>query len=271
MIEKKYPTFIVAGGVRCATGWIRECLSEHPEIYVQEKETHFFDQNYDKGGNWYSEFFRFPVDAKIVGEKTVSYLHNKNVAKNIKELLPDVKLIFCLRDPIERMYSHYYMSASFDKKLEEIGFIDSLEKEPKFLEWGKYGDQLNSFLSQFPREKILIKIYEDREKDPFAFMSDIYEFVGADQSFKAPSTKLRTKLGQLEHDNQIWGNIAKLLLHPRAPKILRSVYTQIRPSNKKTPDEIFKRFANYYQDDILFLEVLLGRDLDTWSTKGNVN
>jgi len=90
MIEKKYPTFIVAGGVRCATGWIRECLSEHPDIYMQEKETHFFDQNYEKGGNWYSNFFNVSENFEIIGEKTASYLHIENVAKNIKELIPDI-------------------------------------------------------------------------------------------------------------------------------------------------------------------------------------
>jgi hypothetical protein len=271
MVEKRYPTFIVAGGVRCATGWIRECLSEHPEIYMQKKETHFFDQNYDKGQKWYSEFFKFPVEATIIGEKTASYLHYENVARNIKEILPNVKLIFCLRDPIERMYSHYSMSASYDKKIEEIGFLNSVEKDSKYLEWGRYSKQLYSFFSQFPRKNILIKIYEDREIDPYDFMSTIYEFVGADRTFKAPSTTLRTKLGQMEHDNQVWGIIAKGLLHPRAPKILRSFYTKIRPSDQRSiSDEIFKRFSHYYGDDILHLEKLLERDLNIWRTKGNV-
>jgi hypothetical protein len=106
------PSSVVAGGVRCATGWIRSCLSEHPEVYMTSKETHFFDQNFKKGIEWYSNFFKDHSDEKSVGEKTASYLHNKLVASRIKKTLPGVKLIFCLRDPVERMYSHFTMAAS---------------------------------------------------------------------------------------------------------------------------------------------------------------
>ena len=99
-------------------------------------------------------------------------------------------------------------------------------------------------------------------------MSDIYNFVGADQSFQAPSTELRTKLGQLEHNNTFWRNVAQILLHPRVPKILRDLYTKIRPKEtKQIPDKIFKRFANYYKDDILLLEEIIGKDLNIWKTK----
>jgi hypothetical protein len=164
------------------------------------------------------------------------------------------------------------MSASFDKKLEENGILNSIETVPKFLEWGKYSEQLSRFLFLFPRKNMLIKIYEDIEKDPFKFISEIYSFVGADQNFKAPSTKLRTKLGQLEHNSVFWGQLAKILLHPRAPRILSSVYTSIRPINQvQISDEIYSSFASYYRDDIIRLEEILGRDLNIWRTKGSLN
>jgi hypothetical protein len=272
LIENPQPTFIVAGGVRCATGWIRECLSEHPEVYMQPKETHYFDKNYEKGSEWYGQFFRDHISKKIFGEKTASYLHNEQVASHINKSLPNVKLIFCLRDPVERMYSHYSMSASNDEVLREMGFLQTVEHKPKFLEWGKYCQQLTPFLSRIPNDNILIKIYEDIEQDPYAFISDIYNFIGANPYFKAPSTLMRTKPGQLEHNSSFWGSLSKIMLHPRAPFFFRSFYTSIRPdeNRKKITEKVYRRFSAYYQDDILQLEELLGRDLTLWRTKRNV-
>jgi len=269
MIKNPHPTFIVAGGVRCATGWIRECLSEHPEIYMQSKETHYFDQNYEKGGEWYSHFFSDHKNKQIVGEKTASYLHNEQVSLRINGLLPNVKLIFCLRDPVERMYSHYSMSANNDETLREMGFLHAVEHEPKFLEWGKYCHQLAPFLSRIPKENIQIKIYEDIKPNPHAFISDIYDFIGANPKFNAPSSQMRTKPGQLEHNSFFWGSLSKIMLHPRAPFYFRSLYTSIRPDEKrkKLTEQVYRRFSAYYQDDILQLEEILGRDLTLWRTK----
>ena len=269
MKEETSPTFIVTGGVRCATGWIRACLSEHPMVYMQPKETHYFDQNYDKGLEWYSEFFKESGEKAIIGEKTASYLHHATVAERIHDSIPDVRLVFCLRDPVERMYSHYAMSASSDEKLIQSGFLDSIEVEPKLLEWGKYYTQLEPFLSLFPRENILIKIYEDMEKDPFAFLSEIYAFIEADPNFKAPSTQVRTKLGQLEHNSLFWSTISRIMLHPRAPFFLRSLYTSIRPDEKRDilTEKVYRRFSDYYRDDMINLENYLGRNLDVWRTR----
>ena len=137
MIKNSCPTFIVAGGVRCASGWIRECLSEHPDIYIHPKEIHFFDQNYEKGLKWYLDFFKDQKDKRILGEKTATYLHTEKIATLINHLFPNIKLIFCLRDPVDRMISHYIMSSSMDNTHREIGFLESIENDPKFLEWGK--------------------------------------------------------------------------------------------------------------------------------------
>ena len=269
MIENSQPTFIVAGGVRCATGWIRECLSEHPEVYMQPKETHYFDKNYEKGKKWYSKFFHDKTVETIIGEKTASYLQSDQVVTRIKKTLPNVKLVFCLRDPVERMYSHYALLASNDNDLRQRGFLESLDLEPKFMEEGKYSNQLAPFFSEFPSENILIKIYEDIQTNPFTFISEIYNFIGANPDFKAPSTQLRTKLGQFEHNSFFWGNLSRIMLHPRAPLFFRSIYTGIRPDENRSilTDNVYKCFAEYYRDDLLQLEKFLSRELSIWRTR----
>lgn len=238
-------------------------------VYMQPKETHYFDQNYEKGPEWYSDFFKESRENAIIGEKTASYLHHEAVAERIHKSIPDVRLVFCLRDPVERMYSHYAMSASSDETLHQRGFLDSIEVEPKLLEWGKYYSQLEPFLSLFPRENILIKIYEDMENNPYAFLSEIYTFICANPDFKAPSTQVRTKLGQLEHNSMFWGTISRIMLNPKAPFFLRSLYTGIRPDEKRSilTEKVYKRFSDYFRDDMLSLENYLGRNLDVWHTR----
>jgi hypothetical protein len=84
---------------------------------------------------------------------------------------------------------------------------------------------------------------------------------------------LRTKLGQFEHTNTLWGGISKVLLHPRGPILFRSIYTRIRPkvNKRKLSDAIYKRFSKYYEEDLFKLEELINRDLSQWPTKRFVN
>jgi hypothetical protein len=99
-------------------------------------------------------------------------------------------------------------------------------------------------------------------------MSEIYNFIGVDPDFKAPSTLLRTKLGQFEHTNKFWGWISKIMLHPRGPLIFRSIYTRMRPSVKKSvlSDDIYRRFSNHYEQDLFQLKKIIDRDLTNWPT-----
>lgn len=267
------PSFIVAGGVRCATGWIRSCLSEHPQVYMTSKETHFFDQNFEKGIEWYGNFFKNYTNERLVGEKTASYLHNELVASRMKKTIPDIKLIFCLRDPVERMYSHFTMAASIDSNLKMQELLDTEKPESKYIEWGKYAQQLKKFFDIIPTKNILIQIYEDKDSDPYGFMSEIYRFIGVDPNFKAPSTQLRTKLGQFEHTNKFWGRISKILLHPRGPILFRSIYTKMRPNVEKQAlsDDIYRQFSKHYEEDLFQLEDLINKNLSQWPTKRFVN
>jgi hypothetical protein len=236
---------------------------------MASRETHFFDQNYEKGIKWYSKFFKDSSNEKIIGEKTASYLHHELVAKRIKDTLPKTKIIFCLRDPVERLHSHLTMTASNENNLTLKDLLATMKSESKYIEWGKYAKQLRLFFNTIPSKNILIQIYEDKDIDPYRFISEIYRFIGADPNFKAPSTLLRTKLGQFEHTNKFWGTLSKFFLHPRGPLLFRSIYTTMRPKEKKgvLSDDLYRRFAKHYKEDLFQLEELINRDLSHWPTK----
>ena len=98
--------------MKCGTTSLHNYLNLHPEIYMQEeKELDYFieKRNYKKGLNWYKSKFN-SKNSKILGESSPYYTKYplfKDVPKNIFNLIPDIKMIYIVRDPITRLISHY--------------------------------------------------------------------------------------------------------------------------------------------------------------------
>ena len=103
-------------------------LDQHPEVWLpSKKELHFFSLHYSHGAQWYSGCF---VDAKAnqcCGEITPYYIFHPHAPQRIAELLPDVRLIVLLRDPVERCLSQYFHSCRWG--LETLGLDESLASE----------------------------------------------------------------------------------------------------------------------------------------------
>ena len=158
MVELQ-PNFLVIGGMRCATGWIRQCLIEHPDVYMPNYETHFFDREFKKGLLWWLEFFNDWNGQKAIGEKTASYLHDARAADNVSELFPHMKFICCIRDPIERMYSHFMMNIGNDKSLMKLSFNDIATENSEYFKRSQYNAHLKKYFRHYPEKNILILIY----------------------------------------------------------------------------------------------------------------
>ena len=175
------PNFMIIGAPRSGTTWIEKNLREHPEVFLaKDKELHFFDQQYEKGIEYYESFFSGAHGKKAVGEATPDYLHGAYSRNDIPTLIhkhvPDVKLIASLRNPTERAYSRFWNSKAFYDRNINMSFEDKLEDRPEFIAEGMYCDQLERFYDLFPRENILILLFDDLKADPAQFMRRIYEF-----------------------------------------------------------------------------------------------
>src|SRR3989344_5825503 len=179
------PYFIGIGARKTASTWIYHCLYEHPEIYASIKEIHFFNNNdnYQKGLFWYESFFnKCPINKKT-GEITSSYLTSPNAADRIYKLYPDVKIIICLRDPIERAFSHYLHDLRCGHLKKNIPFQKALLQNPQYIENGLYYKYLKNYFALFPKKNILIMLYEDINKNPIKYIQTIYKFIGIDYNF----------------------------------------------------------------------------------------
>ena len=197
------PDFLIIGAAKSGTTSLYEYLIQHPSIApAVGKEVYFFDKKYSKGINWYKSFFPFKInkifsekfDNKkfLTGEATPRYLYHPHTPKRVFDIIPQVKLIVLLRNPIDRAYSHYQMEVAVGN--EELSFEDAIDNEENrirddmkkmesnenfysvnfyrksYLTRGIYVNQLKRWFEYFPKEQFFILKSEDfYSKTPEAY------------------------------------------------------------------------------------------------------
>ena len=179
----KLPDFIIAGVMKCGTSNLLCTLATHPQLYVADREVHFFDRHWDKGLDWYRE--HFPDDGRVTGEKTPAYFKMKKLWPIINETLPRAKIILSLRDPVSRMVSHWNM---FNKKFGKNYPLHGLpkDKENLMIRMGDYHDAIRQFLAFYDRERLLVVIAEETWQQPETVYSDIQRFLEVPYSHLEP-------------------------------------------------------------------------------------
>ena len=202
-------SFLVIGGQKCATTTLFRHLSTHPQVYMPpQKEVNFFAKPrlHARGADWYREqFFAGAPAGAILGEASPLYLASASAPERIRQLLPDVKLVAMLRNPIDRAYSHYRMAvrrgledAPFGECIREQATRGEPPPEPEdtqrdYLAFGHYGSQVGRYLRCFARPQLHVEFAEDLKESPGPVMQRITQFVGADPGFRYPD------LGRVYH------------------------------------------------------------------------
>lgn len=201
--------FIIGGTEKAGTTSVFTYLSAHPEVCGSHvKETDFFRKTYS--GNReadlpaYGAYFdRCRDDTKILMEASPGYLgEGASVAPRIHGLVPDAKLLFILRDPIDRLYSSYQFhvarldidqSIDFGTYVERCIRFDAGQADAPSLgigEWylrtlgfGRYADNLEHYLRLFSRAQIKVMFFEQLNEDVTGFMREVSEFLGIAPDF----------------------------------------------------------------------------------------
>ena len=165
------PDFIGIGVEKAGTTWIHYNLKTHPEICMisrkKFKEIYFFNEShqYSKGIEYYRSLYNRCPKNKVKGEFTAGYLSSPQTPFLIYKHFPNVKLIVCLRNPIERAYSHY----KYDMELKGFyniykSFEEAIKKNLSFLKLSFYYKQLKKYYDLFPNKNILVLFFEDQKK-----------------------------------------------------------------------------------------------------------
>ena len=175
--------FLIVGTQKGGTTALCKFLSKHPNISIPpKKEVHFFDndglfQSSTPDYDIYHRNFNQIDEGAIFGEGTPIYMYWKPATKRIYNYNPNMKLIFILRNPVERAYSSYQMI--YNMKKETMSFSDAIRSEkerlkkfyPKqhqhysYLDRGLYSKQIINMLNFFNRNKMLFVKSEDLKND----------------------------------------------------------------------------------------------------------
>ena len=207
------PDFLILGAQKSGTTALYAYLRWHPAITGPAwKEVSFFDRHYARGPAWYRGHFpsrprtwlSAPRDGAraLVGEASPSYLFHPLAPRRVAELVPDVRLIALLRNPIDRALSHYHHEVALGR--EPLTFEDALDREEErirgeeermvrdpgyfshgwwnhtYLARGRYAEQLERWLAAFPRNRLLVLPSEDLSDRPGESYARVLGFLGAD-------------------------------------------------------------------------------------------
>lgn len=220
------PDFVVIGAQKAGTTALYAYLRWHPAALGPSwKEVSFFDRHYRRGEAWYRGQFpnklrvelatRRSRTEALVGEASPSYLFHPLAPARIRALVPQVRLIAVLRDPVERAFSHYNHEVALGR--EPLSFEQALDAEESRMQgelarmladpayfshawWnytyaarGRYAEQLERWLAVFPREQLLVLTTEELAAQPAETYRRTLEFLGLPPQTLTSFPRLNTR------------------------------------------------------------------------------
>jgi Sulfotransferase domain len=271
------PNFLIIGAPKAGTTSLYSYFSEHPAIFMPElKEPRFF--GYEGQGDRirfpvrtleeYTALFDAVTTETAIGEATPHYLVYPVAAQRIRDLIPEVRLIASLRDPVDRAYSVYQMNLRNKGVNRDIPFVEAIRTDHNLRE--TYADMLGRYVALFPPEQLKVILLEDLEADPHRTVRALFAFLGVDPDFVPDLSKIANPGG--EPKNKL---LHGLLSDPRLRVMSRGVLPrgvvdrlrELRSRNlAKQPLKPEDRRAaiGLFRDDILRTQDLIGRDLAAW-------
>ncbi len=159
--KRLLPDFIAIGPPRTATTWLHEVLQDRVVLPTNIKETDFFTRFYDRGLEWYADYFLRPDrdGARPVGEIDPMYFASPQARERIATDLPGCKIIVSFRDPVARAYSNYRLLQRITTT--KADFERAATSRGDLVESSRYGTHLESWLGTFGRDRVLVLIYDD--------------------------------------------------------------------------------------------------------------
>jgi len=295
---ERLPDFLVIGAAKSGTTAFFSYLRQHPDVFMPAiKEPHYFafegTRPQFKGPRAsinsaitdraeYLQLFATAGRAKAVGEASNLYLYLPGTAERIHRAIPGARLIAVLRQPADRAYSSY-LHLKRDGREPAATFEDALLLESKrrdagwgflwrYRDMGRYAQQLRRFLDVFPRERILVHIYDDFVRSPREVMAATFAFLDVDPSFE-PTLGLRPNRGGVPRRG--WrrvllsraGPVRRLVarnLPRRARDRVRSAIDAQALAHEPMSPATRRLLTSEYRDEIEDLQRLLNRDLSPW-------
>ena len=296
----RLPDFLIIGAMKSGTTSLFQSLDRHPQIFLaKRKEIQYFsrDHIYAKGENFYRDHF---VDARkdqLIGEASACYSRwplYPQAAERIAARLPDIHLIYVMRHPVERAYSHYghiIQERMFGQKEEMLTFEAALEEDRDIIDTSMYMVHIERYLALFPREQMLFLTLDELKSKPQNLLRKTQEFLGVDLYDLTAQGEIRAnQWGDATAETRIKNLINSLKKTPVLShfvkniiptdtrqrlkekayhsKLLRSLFnTDLKDKNKCiTPLSLITRklLLKKFEKSTTQLEKFLGYNLDNW-------
>lgn len=291
---QRKPNLMIIGAMKSGTTSLHSYLAGHPDVFMcTPKEPCYFVDRIQLQEQWpwmaaqgywaseanYLKLFEEAGDAKIVGESSTLYTklpQNTGCAKRIHEFDPDMKLLYIMRDPVQRAISHYWHQVRNDN--ESMDILEAVKQDPQYVDVSHYRMQLEAFLELFPKEQLFTLTFEEMKRDLNGTLTEIFtwlevdpKIVRIDSSEKrhvTPETVWRTKgFGLLERFRHsfIWDTVGK-----KCPAPIRRLGRKLAatPIDRKEVD--LTEVKNYLRpiqiEQTKALSALLGREFPEWRT-----
>ena len=281
-----WPNLFVVGAPKAGTTSLYHYLNQVQEIYMSKvKEPNFFSVKTvgekhlvkpirDK--KKYLRLFDEGKNFKYIGEASPTYLDDSEAALLIHQVSPKSKIIICLRDPVERAYSHYLMIQG--NRRTNLNFSEQLKKEmtknpdinlPNLrLQVGFYSKWITMYLEIFGKSQVKILIFEEFIKNPKQTMEEILSFLNLKSALTDFSPEIHNPYGVIK--GQVAQKIRQSkIIHAISHKIFfksqkeflkeKLIFSQqTKPLiDEKSRDKLIK----YYFQDVQILETILERKL----------
>ncbi len=298
------PEFFVVGGSRCGTTSLHAALARHPELFVpREKSPNFFTApdfatvpdsaalQAMKGHSISTEreylaLFAQAPPGRRYGEVSPVYLQSVHSAARIADFAPSARIVAILRDPVQRAYAHY-IGRRRDGLEPRVTFEEAIAPEladpttpdvafNRYLAIGRYAHFLRSFEAVFPREQLLVCLFDDFKVDPRAVVNRVCAFLDVAPMHDAIPMEQRNQGGIIRNPllRALWTGTALSRARARRflPTTVRDAVGRVFLRQLDRPPmspALTARLQAYYHDDLIALETLLDRDLRAWRSAGS--
>jgi hypothetical protein len=276
------PNLLIIGAQKCGTTSLHAYLDLHPDVNMAaEKELDFFieDRAWRRGVDWYAA--RFAADAAVRGEASPNYTGWPvwdGVPERASAVVPGARLVYLVRDPIERIESHYLQRRLQDGARGEIADVlgDIGDPHNLFVARSRYATQLERWLEHFPQERLLVLSAEELRDARHAAVAAVLAHVGLDDA-------IDPALLDAEHhrsdDKAELGAGAARLRGSAAGRMLEAVPARVRApvtrrlraalshpvARQELPADLRARLVELLAPEAARLRTLTGRSFEGWS------
>ena len=289
--------FVCVGAQKSGTTSLHSWLNQIPEIGLpraKESKHFLYSRLYSRGlEDRLREDFDLLGPERVIGEVDPDYMHISIVPKRLFETHGgDLKLIFLLRNPIERAYSHYKMMkfvglerSSFREAIELESTrldVDDLELEARsawvnfsYIERGRYAKHLSNYLNYFdPKNFLILDFDKDLVISPEDTLRKILKFIGVKNEEVVVDLHLRN--AALRYKSATFSkflrgeggikNLIKPLLPLKLRKKLKDSMIELNSSRDRSALDLQARgdLVSIFDADINRLEQLTGTSFEHW-------